>query len=71
MLFEERSTPETETGEFTVLERHDLLDAIEYARTERYQETEKALFELLSVLDSVLGVGGSIEYRVTASSMSA
>ena len=63
-------TTENELGEYAELERNDLLLAIEAAESAGFRETEAALNELLSVLDDLLGVGGSIEYRIAAGSES-
>ena len=51
------------TSDYAELKRIDLVHAIETAKVEGFEATEEALVELLSVLDDVLGEGGSIEYR--------
>jgi len=59
-------TPENEPGGVSELTRDDLVRAIESTKAEGFRCSEKALLELLSVLDDILGVRGQINYRVKA-----
>lgn len=66
MFHADLPTPELNSSEFSELKRDDLVLAIECARAVGFYSSEKALLELLSVLDDILGVGGQIKYRVSA-----